>query len=197
MELLSLEEPRYLLRVFAQNPLACLGLAAYLPWNVGTIARKHIRDPELLKFIDLECYIWSVVPANQTPMINAGMVFSDRHYGGINYPKGGVGQIAQKLVAGLQKYGGEIHYKSRVTRILIEQGKAVGVELATGQTYRGKRVISNATRWDTFGNLLSDIPRSEQRWRQWYQPSPSFLSLHLGVRASQPFLKIPIVIMFY
>ncbi|MCS7032060.1 MAG: carotene isomerase [Gloeomargarita sp. SKYG116] len=184
IELLSLEEPRYLLRVFVQNPGACLGLASYLPWNVGPIARKYIRDPELLKFIDLECYIWSVVPAEQTPMINAGMVFSDRHYGGIRYPKGGVGQIAQKLVEGLQKYGGEIRYKSRVTRILLERGRAVGVELATGQTYRAKRIISNATRWDTFGLLLPNIPPAEQRWRRRYQPSPSFLSLHLGVKAT-------------
>ncbi|MEN9218013.1 MAG: carotene isomerase [Gloeomargarita sp. DG_2_bins_126] len=184
MELLSLEEPRYLLRVFAQKPFSCLGLAYYLPWNVGSIARKHIHDPELLKFIDLECYIWSVVPAERTPMINAGMVFSDRHYGGINYPKGGVGQIAQKLAAGIQKYGGEIHYRSRVTRIITEQGKAVGVECATGQIYRAQRIISNATRWDTFGRLLPDIPRAEQRWRKWYQPSPSFLSLHLGVAAT-------------
>ncbi|MEN9250132.1 MAG: carotene isomerase [Gloeomargarita sp. GXS_bins_116] len=184
IELLSLEEPRYLLRVFWQNPGACLGLARYLPWNVGPIARKYIRDPELLKFIDLECYIWSVVPADQTPMINAGMVFADRHYGGVRYPKGGVGQIAQKLAAGLEQYGGEIRYKSRVSRILLERGQAVGVKLANGQIYRAKRIISNATRWDTFGHLLPEIPPAEQRWRRRYQPSPSFLSLHMGVKAS-------------
>ena len=84
MELLSLEEPRYLMRVFFQHPFACLGLVKYLPQNAGDIARRYISDPELLKFIDMECYCWSVVPAGKTPMINAGMVFSDRHYGGIN-----------------------------------------------------------------------------------------------------------------
>jgi prolycopene isomerase len=130
MDLLSLEELRYLTRVFFQHPGACLGLVKYLPLNVGDIARKYIQDPDVLKFIDIECYIWSVVPAEMTPMINAGMVFSDRHYGGINYPKGGVGQIAQKLVSGLIKFGGEIHYKSRVTNIITEQGKAVGVKLS-------------------------------------------------------------------
>lgn len=95
-----------------------------------------------------------------------------------------MGQIAQKLADGIQKYGGEIRYKSRVTRIITEQGKAVAVECATGQIYRAQRIISNATRWDTFGHLLPDIPRAEQRWRRWYQPSPSFLSLHLGVAAT-------------
>ncbi|WP_338038287.1 FAD-dependent oxidoreductase [Neosynechococcus sphagnicola] len=96
MELLSLEEPRYLLRVFFQHPLACLGLVKYLPQNVGEIARRYIHNPVLLKFIDMECYCWSVVPADRTPMINAGMVFSDRHYGGINYPKGGSGSNCSK-----------------------------------------------------------------------------------------------------
>lgn len=185
MELLSLEEPRYLTRVFFQNPSACLGLVKYLPQNVGDIARQYIQDPVLLKFIDIECYCWSVVPADMTPMINAGMVFSDRHYGGINYPKGGVGQIALKLVEGLQKAGGEIRYKAKVNKILTENDRAVGVQLATGEVYRAKRIVSNATRWDTFEKLLppEKMPASEKKWQRRYQKSPSFLSLHLGLEA--------------
>ncbi|MEH1827578.1 MAG: carotenoid isomerase [Nostoc sp.] len=186
MDLLSLEEPRYLLRVFFQHPLACLGLAKYLPQNAGDVARRYIKDPQLLKFIDMECYCWSVVPSDMTPMINAGMVFSDRHYGGVNYPKGGVGQIAQKLVDGLEKAGGQIQYQARVTKILTEQGKAVGVQLANGKVYRGKRIVSNATRWDTFAQLLPPeaMPDNEKKWQQNYQKSPSFLSLHIGVKES-------------
>jgi prolycopene isomerase len=186
MELLSLEEPRYLARVFLQHPKACLGLLKYLPQNVGEVARRYISDPILLKFIDMECYCWSVVPAEKTPMINAGMVFSDRHYGGINYPKGGVGQIALKLVEGLEKTGGEIHYKSKVKEIVIENGEAVGVELTNGNIYRSKRIISNATRWDTFGKLVPPemVPAKEHKWQKRYQKSPSFLSLHMGVKES-------------
>lgn len=185
MELLSLEEPRYLTRVFFQHPFACLGLVKYLPQNVGDIARRYISDPALLKFIDIECYCWSVVPAAQTPMINAGMVFSDRHHGGINYPRGGVGQIAQKLVEGLEKAGSKIRYKSRVTQVLRENGRAVGVKLASGEQYFAKRIVSNATRWDTFEQLLpsDEMPTTEKKWQQRYQKSPSFLSLHLGVKA--------------
>jgi len=185
MELLSLEEPRYVARVFFQHPLACLGLAKRLPINVGRVASKYIQDPELLRFIDMECYCWSVVPANRTPLINAGMVFSDRHYGGVNYPKGGVGRIAQALAEGLEKTGSQIRYRCRVTQILTEGGRAVGVKLANGETFQAPRIISNATRWDTFGSLLQDtpLPPQEQAWQQRYQASPSFLSLHLGVDA--------------
>ncbi len=185
MELLSLEEPRYLMRMFFQHPLACLGLVKYLPQNVGDIVKRYIQDPLLLKFIDMECYCWSVVPAAMTPMINAGMVFSDRHYGGVNYPQGGVGQIAQKLVEGLEKTGGKIAYQARVTKILQERGRAVGVKLADGRVYYGKRIVSNATRWDTFEKLLPSArkPVAEKKWQQRYQKSPSFLSLHMGVKA--------------
>jgi prolycopene isomerase len=186
MDLLSLEEPRYLTRVFFQHPLACLGLVKYLPQNAGDIARRYIKDPQLLQFIDMECYCWSVVPADKTPMINAGMVFSDRHYGGINYPKGGVGQIAVKLVEGLEQAGGQIQYKARVTKIVTDKGKASAVQLADGTIYRAKRIVSNATRWDTFEKLLpqEEMPVAETKWRQRYQKSPSFLSLHLGVEAN-------------
>jgi prolycopene isomerase len=185
MELLSLEEPRYLLRVFFQHPFACLGLVKYLPQNVGDIARRYISDPALLKFIDMECYCWSVVPADLTPMINAGMVFSDRHYGGINYPKGGVSQIAQKLAEGLEAHDGKLLYKARVTKILLENGRAVGVQLASGEVHRGKRIVSNATRWDTFEKLIpaDQMPAAERKWQQRYRKSPSFLSLHLGVKS--------------
>jgi prolycopene isomerase len=208
MPLLSLEDPAYLAKVFFKAPLACLGLARWLPVNVGSVARAHIQDPNLLRFIDMECFCWSVMPADRTPMINAGMVFSDRHAGGINYPKGGVGVIAGKLVAGLERHGGAIRYRSRVVKVLLEQGRAVGVRLAGGEELRARRVVSNATRWDTFGDpdgdgqqpegagelpasampsqtLIdgADTPAAERTWRRRYRPSPSFLSLHLGVRA--------------
>lgn len=180
----SLEAPRYLAGAFMQHPLACLGLSRWLPVNAGDVAQRHIRDPELLRFIDMECYAWSAVGADRTPMINAGMVFSDRHVGGVNYPKGGVGTIARQLVRGLERHGGAIRYRSRVTRILLDRGRARGVELASGERLLGRRVISNATRWDTFGSLVGEehLPRRERVWRRRYKASPSFLSLHLGVK---------------
>ena len=185
MPLLSLEDPAYLAKVFFKAPLACLGLARWLPVNVGDVARQHISDPALLKFIDMECFCWSVMPADLTPMINAGMVFSDRHAGGINYPRGGVGVIAEKLVAGLESHGGAIRYKARVSQVLLVNNTAVGVKLASGEELRARRVVSNATRWDTFGALVdaAHTPKAETTWRRRYKPSPSFLSLHLGIDA--------------
>ena len=52
-------------------------------------------------------------------------VLCDRHYGGINYPVGGVGGIAKSLAKGLVDQGSEILYKANVTRIIVEHGRAV------------------------------------------------------------------------
>lgn len=99
----------------------------------------------------LQCFIVSTVNALRTPMINAGMVsylfiswqllsyylislihrlcqvLCDRHFGGINYPVGGVGGIAVSLAEGLIDQGSEILYKANVTNIILDQGKAVSL----------------------------------------------------------------------
>ncbi len=188
MPLLSIEDPSYLFKVFFKAPLSCLGLARWLPINAGDVARKFIKDPELLKFIDIECFCWSVMPALKTPMINAGMVFTDRHAGGINYPKGGVGKIAEKLVSGIEGLGSKIRYKANVTEILLKNEKAIGVKLSNGEEIYSNIIVSNSTRWDTFGlnnnkGLINKkyVPKSEYKWSETYKPSPSFVSIHLGV----------------
>eukprot|EP00884_Botryococcus_braunii_P012292 jgi/Botrbrau1/21063/Bobra.0144s0062.1 len=221
LDLKSLEEPRYLLggapppfthltshmrapslfthqlgcagayAEFVKQPVACLTLASYLTTNSGDVARRYIKDPELLRFIDIECYCWSTrlgiyesLQAWDTidqrddakscrnkgfvqhcagrvhTMINAGMVFCDRHYGGINYPIGGVGRIPEALVEGIQERGSYVEYKANA-------------------------IVSNATRWDTFGKLIPDerLPKAERLFRQRYKKSPSFLTIHLGIRA--------------
>ncbi|CAL2272809.1 unnamed protein product [Prunus armeniaca] len=185
LELKSLEEPIYLFGQFFQKPLECLTLAYYLPQNAGDIARKYIQDPQLLSFIDAECFIVSTVKALQTPMINASMVMCDRHYGGINYPVGGVGGIAKSLAKGLVDQGSEILYKANVTSIIVDQGRAVGVRLSDGREFFAKTIISNATRWNTFGTLLKgdDVPKEEENFQKVYVKAPSFLSIHMGVKA--------------
>lgn len=185
LELKSLEEPLYLFGQFFQKPLECLTLAYYLPQNAGNIARKYIKDPQLLAFIDAECFIVSTVNALKTPMINASMVLCDRHFGGINYPVGGVGGIAKSLAQGLVDRGSEIFYKANVSNIILEDGKAAGVRLSDGREFYCRTIISNATRWDTFGKLLKtdDIPKEEQNFQKLYVKAPSFFSIHMGVKA--------------
>jgi len=74
---------------------------------------------------------------------------NDREAG---YPIGGSLPLAEALAARYESLGGEIHYKSRVSRILVEDvpndgqsGHVVGVELTDGSRHYGDIVIPHAT----------------------------------------------------
>eukprot|EP00798_Chlamydomonas_sp_ICE-L_P009668 gene9668-8492_t len=72
-----------------------------------------------------------------------------------------------------------------VTEVTDGVTKAVGVRLADNRVFRAKTVISNATRWDTFSHMIreEELPQSEKLFRERYKKSPSFLSIHMGVKA--------------
>jgi prolycopene isomerase len=73
--------------------------------------------------------------------------------------------------AGITEHGGHVVYKANVKQIITEGSgegaRAVGVKLADGRVFRGKTVISNATRWDTFEGLMAQeqMPESERLFR--------------------------------
>ena len=87
----------------------------------------------------------------------------------------------------MQERGSTIAYRAIVESIITEgegaNTTAVGVRLRNGQEVRGNAVISNATRWDTFGRLLPIVPENEAKFRKRYVKSPSFITLHLGIKA--------------
>ncbi len=48
-------------------------------------------------------------------------MFCDRHFGGINYPVGGVGRIGEELAGGLREAGSHIEYKANVSNLFALQ----------------------------------------------------------------------------
>jgi prolycopene isomerase len=178
----SLEDFHHLSAVGAGHPMKTVSLAFKTFRSMGRTARKYISDEELLRFIDLESYSWAVQDAVSTPLVNAGICLADRHHGGINYPVGGSGVIPESLVAGVQKYGGTVRFKSEVTGIILDRGAAVGVRLAGGEECYAKAVISNATVWDTFNRLVPDERYRVDEAR--FLRAPSWFQLFLGIDAS-------------
>ncbi|CAI9765922.1 unnamed protein product [Fraxinus pennsylvanica] len=152
--------------------------AYYFPQNVGDIARNYIKDPQLLSFIDAECFIVSTVNSPQTPMINAGMVLCDRHFRGINYPVGGIGEIAKALAKGLVNQGSKILYKANATNIILENGKAVSLSAAGASS-----AVFSMTSLIIKMGYFWQAPDEEERFQKAYVKAPSFLSVHMAVKA--------------
>lgn len=118
-----------------------------------------------------------------------------RHYlhGGY-YPVGGSWRIADSIIPKIQKAGGEVFTYASVERILVENGRARGVEMADGHRIDCDRVISTAGIHNTFGHLLAaDVVEAHgyDRLLPRVKPSYGHVGVYIGLTQTAKELGIP------
>ena len=72
----------------------------------------------------------------------------------LTLPPGGMGQVADALLQEAKNVGVKIRTDAKVQRILINDGAACGVELASGEQINAALVVSNADAKTTFLDLV-------------------------------------------
>ncbi|MDX2228898.1 MAG: NAD(P)/FAD-dependent oxidoreductase [Leptolyngbyaceae cyanobacterium bins.349] len=83
-------------------------------------------------------------PPSQKNMAVGSIMMSLRHHPGMARPQGGTGALTDALVRCVQALGGEILTEQPVQKVLVDDGRAVGVRTRNGQEYRAtKGVISS------------------------------------------------------
>jgi phytoene dehydrogenase-like protein len=70
--------------------------------------------------------------------------------------RGGMGSLPEALARSIEAKGSQIRLKQPVQRIVVEEGRAVGVELRSGEVLRARVVLSNLDKPATFLRLLSE-----------------------------------------
>jgi phytoene dehydrogenase-like protein len=70
--------------------------------------------------------------------------------------KGGLGRLSDCLTEQIEALGGEVRLKQNVSRILVEDNRAVGVALKNGDCLYADTIISNLDKQATFNHLLAD-----------------------------------------
>jgi phytoene desaturase len=81
---------------------------------------------------------------------------------GVHFAMGGTGAIIQGLVGLIRQQRGTLRCGAEVAEIIVENGKATGVRLATGEVMPADIVISNADSATTYRNLIAPVHR--RRW---------------------------------
>ncbi len=82
-----------------------------------------------------------------------------------------------------KELGGIITYKAKADKILVENGRAVGIRLADGKEYRADYVISSGDSYDTIFNLLEGKyinDKINKRHETWALSRP-FLTVSYGI----------------
>lgn len=127
---------------------------------------RHFRDPQLRALLASQWGDYGLPPAKSAFCVHALIV--THYFGGAYYPEGGARSIAESAAATIREAGGEVLVNHEVQRILVENGRAVGVEARRnvgkgGETVRfhAPVIVSDAGAANTYTKLLPpgvDIP---------------------------------------
>jgi len=77
--------------------------------------------------------------------------------------KGGSGRAVDAFRGLIEEHGGEIRTGVDVDRILVQGGRATGVETASGEKIMGKTVLASVAPGQLFGRLLCDHAQPEEQ----------------------------------
>lgn len=100
------------------------------------------------------------------------------------YCIGGSQSIIRLIVEKITNLGGTIRFNSRVTRIVVNRGDAVGVRLANGETILADWIVSAADGHSTIFDLLSGEYVDDPIRRRFdnHRLFASYLQVSLGIR---------------
>jgi all-trans-retinol 13,14-reductase len=148
---------------------------------------RRFGDPRLRAVVTSQWADYGLPPGLSAFATHA--VIASHYLNGAWYPDGGAGEIAKATGAVIRAAGGELLANHEVTRILLESGRAVGVEVNVSKGKQGSRaefrapvIVSDAGAWNTFTRML---PASALPFRDQLKSPPEgfeVVELFLGLR---------------
>jgi all-trans-retinol 13,14-reductase len=160
--------------------------------NTYAVLSELTDDKDLIATL---CGQWGDMglPPKQSAFMVHAMIARHYLYGGY-YPVGGSWHIAESIIPKIQKTGGEVFTYALVKRIVVEGGKATGVEMADGHRIECDCIISSAGIANTFGGLLDDGIVAASGYAQKLKsvrPSFAHLGVYIGLQGTAEELGLP------
>jgi all-trans-retinol 13,14-reductase len=127
----------------------------YYKWSDKTTKEvlDGITDNEELKGVLAGQYGDHGMPPGESSFAIQSVV--NKHYWkGGSFPVGGCQRIAETIIPVIEKAGGAVAVRAGVEKVIIENGKAVGVLMEDGSTVKAPMVISGTGYLNTYGKLL-------------------------------------------
>lgn len=124
----------------------------YVNNSAYNVIRKFTNNELLIAALCGQFGDYGPTPKKASFFIHASIV---NHYleGGY-YPKGGTSVIAKKIIPTIEKQGGRVLVGKKVSKIIIEHEKTIGVEMENGDIIKSPLVISSVGIRNTFLSLV-------------------------------------------
>ncbi len=130
------------------SPVGLYEIASCMGITMSDFLNRFFKDKALLTVMTCYTCMLGNGPDKIAATIFAGM-WDTYHKGGTYYLEGGSKTMSEGLAEVIRSNGGEILLSTRVTKVLIKDGKAIGVQTKDGKKISSKYVISNANALDT------------------------------------------------
>ena len=167
------------------------GFYKYSDRTTYDVISEFTSNQKLIAVLCTQCGNYGLPPKKSSFPIHAMIV--DHYLEGGNYPVGGASSIHRTLTDVLEAHKGTLAVKAPVKNIIIENNKAVGVEMQNGDKIYAKKVISNAGAHNTFNKLITNgsTDTSAKAAVNAIAPSISHVCLYIGLNESDTALNLP------
>lgn len=148
---------------------------------------RRFKNPLLRESVNLD-------PGGEfpgVPVFGALLMFAWQHQKDGGWIIGGSLALVNYIQQRYFDLGGELHFKAKVDKILVENDKAVGIRLEDGTEHRGDIVISAADGHTTIFDML-DTKYIDNKIRGYYENLPLYSPLvYIGLGVARTFDDIP------
>ncbi len=142
------------------------------------------HDPRIKQLFMFQAIYVGASP-RQTPATYTVIPYLEQRHG-VWFPRGGLYSLVEAAMRVAEEQGVEVRCHAPVATIRVEQGRARGVELESGEWLPADVVISNADLVHTYGELVPSEARRRysDKALQRFDPSSSAFILYLAVERS-------------
>jgi all-trans-retinol 13,14-reductase len=140
--------------------------------------RELTDDEELIAVLCGQFGDYNLPPKRASFFLHCCIV--DHYLEGGFYPRGGTSVIAKNIIPVIEEGGGRVLVSKKVEKILVENGKAVGVRMENGVEIRAEKIISAVGVNTTYRKLL-DCDLSTSLVLNKIGFSKSFMHLFVGL----------------
>lgn len=132
-------------------------IATIAPWqSLRGLGRGTLADPRLRQLLDRYATYTGSDP-RRAPAVMATVPYVEQTFGVWHIP-GGLGVLAEVMTRRLERLKVDLRLQTPVARVLVSDGRAMGVETVAGERIEADVVVTDADARIVYGTLLQDAP---------------------------------------
>ncbi|MGR5063876.1 phytoene desaturase family protein [Photobacterium sp. DNB22_13_2] len=156
------------------------------------VLRGITDNPKLIGVLTCQYGDYGLEPSKSSFYMHA--LLANHYIDGAAYPVGGASKIAECIVPIIEQSGGVALTQADVSKIIVEQNRAVGVRMNDGEAFYANAIVSATGIVSTYCCLLPDDVRQKYQLNKLInklEPATAHAGLYIGIKESPVTLNLP------